>query len=89
MTENAMIMNPRFWYVYLIRCSDGTIYTGCTKDVESRLERHRKEQINYTRTRLPVELIFYIAFTNKYKALDFEKYLKSGSGKAFRNKRFI
>ncbi|MDA1292342.1 MAG: GIY-YIG nuclease family protein, partial [bacterium] len=37
----------------------------------------------------PEELIFYAAFKSKEKALDFERYLKSSSGFAFRNKRFI
>jgi len=38
---------------------------------------------------LPVELIFYYAFKDKYKAFDFEKYLKSRSGRTFMNKRFV
>lgn len=37
----------------------------------------------------PVELIFYCAFKNKYTAFDFEKYLKSGSGRAFMQKRLV
>ena len=77
------------WYVYLLRCSDGRIYTGCTSNIEERLKRHRSKQVSYTKTRLPVELVTYIAFSDKYKAYNFEKYLKSGSGKAFSNKRFL
>ena len=77
------------WYVYLLKCSDGTIYTGCTSNIEERLKRHRSKQVSYTKTRLPVELVTYIAFSDKYKAYNFEKYLKSGSGKAFSNKRFL
>ncbi|NOQ75382.1 MAG: GIY-YIG nuclease family protein [Crocinitomix sp.] len=77
------------WYVYLPRCSDGTIYTGCTSNLEERLNRHHAKQVSYTQTRLPVEVETYIAFTDKYKAYVFEKYLKSGSGKAFSNKRFL
>ena len=76
-------------YVYLLKCSDGTTYTGCTQNIEERLKRHRKGEVLYTSSRLPLELITYIAFTDKYKAFHFEKYLKSGSGKAFSNKRFI
>ena len=76
-------------YVYILKCSDGTYYTGCTNDLQDRLERHNKEQIHYTHDKLPVELISYVAFSNKYKAFEFEKYLKSGSGLAFRNKRLI
>lgn len=77
------------WYVYLLRCSDGSIYTGCTSNLEERLKRHNQKQVNYTSTRLPVEIETYIAFNDKYKAYNFEKYLKSGSGKAFSNKRFL
>ena len=77
------------WYVYILKCSDSSFYTGCTSNIEKRLERHRKKQVHYTKDKLPVELITFIAFTEKYKAFNFEKYLKSGSGIAFRNKRLI
>jgi len=77
------------WVVYLLQCSDGTIYTGCTNDLKDRLHRHGKREINYTSSRLPVKLVTYITFSNKYKEDDFEKYLKSGSGKAFAKKRFL
>jgi predicted GIY-YIG superfamily endonuclease len=42
-----------------------------------------------TKDKLPFELITYIAFQDKYRAFAFEKYLKSGSGIAFRNKRMV
>ena len=70
------------WSVYLLKCNDGTIYTGCANDLQDRLHRHGKGEINYTRSRLPVELVRYIGFSNNYKAYDFEKYLESGLGKA-------
>jgi predicted GIY-YIG superfamily endonuclease len=75
--------------VYLLKCSDGTTYTGCTSNLQNRLERHNKGQVFYTSSRLPFELVTYIVFSDKYKAYNFEKYLKSGSGKAFANKRFV
>ena len=77
------------WYVYLLRCDDETIYTGCTGNLEARMERHKKGQVSYTSCRLPFVLITYISFNDKYKAYEFEKYLKSGSGKAFANKRLL
>ncbi len=77
------------WHVYLLKCIDDTIYTGCTSNLEERLKRHRNGEINYTSTRLPVEVVTFITFTDKYKAFNFEKYLKSGSGKAFANKRLL
>jgi putative endonuclease len=77
------------YFVYLLRCSDGSIYTGCTSDLKNRLERHYKGYVKSTKDKLPCELITYIAFSDRYKAYNFEKYLKSGSGIAFRNKRLI
>lgn len=77
------------WHVYLLKCCDNTIYTGCTSNLENRMKRHNKGEVKYTKTRLPFELVTYITFTDKYKAYQFEKYLKSGSGKAFSQKRFL
>ena len=70
-------------YVYLLKCSDNTIYTGHTVDLEERIKRHNKGENTYTKYRLPVKLIFYTGFSDKYKAIAFEIYLKSGSGRAF------
>ncbi len=77
------------WTVYILKCSDGTYYTGCTNNIEDRLIRHGKGMVHYTKDKLPVVLITQIIFNEKYKAYDFEKYLKSGSGTAFRNKRLV
>ena len=77
------------WNVYILKCSNNTYYTGCTNDLDDRLKRHRKGQVHYTKDKLPVELITHIVFSDKYKAYEFEKYLKSGSGIAFRNKRLV
>jgi predicted GIY-YIG superfamily endonuclease len=75
------------YFVYILQCSDLSYYTGCTNNLESRLEKHNKGQVKYTKNKLPVKLISYIAFSDKYKAYSFEKYLKSGSGRAFAAKR--
>ncbi|MGM0620272.1 MAG: GIY-YIG nuclease family protein [Bacteroidota bacterium] len=77
------------WYVYILKCNDGSYYTGCTNNLDERLKRHRERKVHYTKDKLPVEVITYIAFSDKYKAFQFEKYLKSGSGSAFRNKRLV
>lgn len=76
-------------YVYILKCADESFYTGCTKNLEERLKRHNAGQVHYTKNKLPIELMTYTAFKDKYKAYQFEKYLKSGSGIAFRNKRLI
>jgi len=86
-----LVMNRpgKWWYVYIIRCADGTIYTGCTSNLKKRLERHNNGSVYYTKDKTPLKLISCFAFSDKYKAFFFEKYLKSGSGKAFLNKRLI
>lgn len=69
------------WNVYILKCIDGTYYTGCTNNLNDRLRRHNNREVFYTSTRLPIELITHVVFTDKYKAYNFEKYLKSGSEK--------
>ena len=76
-------------FVYLIRCANNTIYVGCSSDLDDRIKRHNAGNVISTRARLPVSLMTYIAFTDKYKAFEFEKYLKGGSGRAFLNKRLV
>lgn len=47
------------WYLYILRCGDGTLYTGITTDVERRLEAHRQGRgAKYTRGREPLELAY-------------------------------
>ena len=46
------------WLVYILRCADGTLYTGCTNDLARRLRAHHAGQVKYTRGRLPVEAIY-------------------------------
>ncbi len=76
-------------YVYILRCNDGSTYTGCTADLRDRFQRHSDGQVTATKAILPVALIFYCAYKDADKAFLFEKYLKSGSGRAFMNKRFL
>ena len=76
-------------HVYILRCADGTYYTGCTQDMNDRLSRHQNGDISYTKSRLPFTKVFHCSFPDKYKAYGFEKYLKSGSGIAFRNKHLL
>lgn len=61
---------PKKYYVYIVKCADGTYYTGKTIDIPRRLLQHNGELINgakYTRSRRPVELMLYEeCLTNKY-----------------------
>ena len=76
------------FYVYSLECRDG-FYVGCTENINERLERHETGQVPATKDRLPVSLEFYFAIPDKYKAFEFEKYLKSGSGSAFIKKHLL
>ena len=77
------------YYVYILKCNSGELYKGCTSDLKARYKRHISGHVPATANCQPVELIFYCAFKNKYTAFDFEKYLKSGSGRAFMQKRLV
>ena len=77
------------YYVYILSCSDNKTYLGCCDDLKERIIRHEKGYVPATKDRLPVKLINYFAFLNKYTAFNFEKYLKSGSGRAFMKKHFF
>ena len=49
------------WYVYIVRCSDNTLYTGVTKDIEKRTSEHNADDrlgARYTRSRRPVTLVY-------------------------------
>ena len=67
---------------------DDGYYVGCTKSLRERLDRHSAGYVKATSSRLPATLDNYFAFRDKYKAYEFEKYLKSGSGRAFSKKHF-
>ena len=76
------------YYVYILKCRDDNLYTGCTSNLKERIERHKNGHVPATKERRPVELVNYFATKDKYKAFEFEKYLKSGSGRAFIKKHF-
>lgn len=76
------------FYVYMLKCADGKPYTGCTNDLKNRIKRHNSGYVDATKSKLPVELESYFAFKDEKVAFKFEKYLKSGSGRAFVKKHF-
>ena len=75
------------WYVYILICGDQRSYIGCTNNLEDRLDRHSNGRVQATCNRLPIKLFAYFAFIDKGRAYDFEKYLKTGSGRNFLRKR--
>ena len=65
------------WFVYLLRCQDGTLYTGITNDLNHRLATHNAGLgAKYTQGRRPVELLAYLAQTNRSSALKIELLVK-------------
>ena len=58
------------WYLYVLRCSDNTMYTGVTTDINRRLDEHNtgSRGAKYTRKRLPVKLIYWVAFSDQSSA---------------------
>jgi putative endonuclease len=68
--------------MYLLKCSDGTYYTGSTWSIEARVEEHNTgEGANYTRCRLPVELVYQEYFDSIKAAFEREKQVKKWSRK--------
>ncbi|MFQ5938820.1 MAG: GIY-YIG nuclease family protein [Alphaproteobacteria bacterium] len=66
---------------------NGDIYVGATNNLRRRLISHELGQVTSTKAHLPVTLKSYVAFSGERKVAAFERYLKSGSGHAFANKR--
>ena len=73
----------QWWYVYILECNNGKPYTGCTSNLKERLKRHQNGDVAFTKNRRPVQLKCCMAFPDRVKAFQFEKYLKSGSGRSF------
>ena len=78
-------------YAYLIlSISDPSkIYVGATADLKQRIADHNAGKSAHTSKFAPWGLVFYVAFPEKQTAYEFEKYLKSHSGRAFAQKRLM
>jgi putative endonuclease len=67
------------WFVYLVRCRDGSLYTGVASDVERRLREHSeggRRGARYLRGRGPLRLVFRLAVGNRGRALRVERRIK-------------
>ena len=75
--------------VYLIRSlsAPDQRYVGVTSNLEARLRAHNAGESPHTSKYRPWALVTYVCFQDEQRAIDFERYLKSGSGHAFANKR--
>jgi len=79
------------YYVYILKSTKypNHTYVGFTSDLKRRISSHNWGEVPHTKRFLPWKLVSYLAFNNKYLALSFESYLKSGSGRAFLRKRLV
>lgn len=65
------------WFVYLVRCADGSLYAGCTNDLARRLAAHDAGRgARYTRSRRPVTLVYWVAVRGRSRAQSQEARLK-------------
>lgn len=71
------------YHLYILKCKDGTLYTGITVDLDRRVEEHNssKRGAKYTRSRRPVKLVYACTFRNRSKAQKEEARIKSLSRK--------
>ncbi len=78
-----------FRYVYILEslAKSETFYVGCTDDLNERLRRHNSGQVSHTSKFLPWRIKTAVAFADPERAIAFERYLKSASGRAFARKR--
>ena len=79
------------YFVYILRSISfpDKLYVGYTNDITRRIDAHNNGGSIYTEKYRPWILLSYTLFMEESKAIDFEKYLKSGSGKAFAKKHYI
>ncbi len=77
------------FYTYILLLSNKEYYVGHTDNLRQRFKYHQDGKVIATKGFRPLALVFYAAFQTEIKAIRFEKYLKSSSGFAFRNKRLI
>ncbi len=75
------------WYVYFLQLSNEDMYVGSTNDLRRRINSHQRGRVKSTKAYLPIALKSYVAVLTEGNARALERYFKSGSGKAFTNKR--
>lgn len=77
------------FYTYILQLDNKSIYVGYSTNLKQRILYHKKHLVSSTKNYKSIDLVYYSAFKVKSKAVKFEKYLKSSSGFAFRNKHLI
>lgn len=80
--ENEIEITPAPAYTYILRCGDGSLYTGWTDDLEKRIKAHQSGKGGkYTRSHLPVKLVYYETFDTKEEAQSREWHIKKEMSK--------
>lgn len=69
------------YYVYLLKLSNGSFYTGQTDDLKRRFKEHQQGKSPSTKNKRPLELIYYEAYVYRQDAAARERYLKTGDGR--------
>ena len=69
----------RPFYVYLLRCADGSYYCGQTDDIDARMHQHHNGKVGYTAQRKPLELLWQGEFETREGAIAFEQQIKGWS----------
>ena len=79
----------KFFYVYILQseCSVEHFYVGFTEDLQDSLKTHNAGQVPHTIKFRPWRIKTAIAFTERQRAIEFERFLKTASGRAFTKKR--
>jgi predicted GIY-YIG superfamily endonuclease len=78
------------YYTYILLSEKSHIfYYGYTGDLRKRVKEHNSGISKATKSHIPWRLVWYGAFETEQQAKDFERYIKSGSGKAFAYKRLV
>jgi putative endonuclease len=77
-----------FFYTYVLKSKkDGKLYVGWSNNLKLRMQKHNKGLVSATKYRLPIELVYYEACSNKNSAIIREKQLKTGFGRAYLKRR--
>jgi putative endonuclease len=78
------------FYTYVLRSEkDGKLYIGWSNNLRDRLKKHQSGKVSATKFRLPIALVYYEACNNKQKAIERERYFKTGFGRRFLKSRIV
>jgi len=78
----------KFWFTYVLESlKDRKYYYGHTQDLFLRLKQHNSRKVASTKARTPFRLIYFEGCRNRIKAIEREKYFKTGFGRVFLDKR--